>query len=172
MRLAALRFQGLALVGAEVERGAVIDRRPARRLRDLALALQFILGLIRWVKQAGALQLLRRPLISVEARRLIGALVPFEAEPGQIIFNALLEFLGGAREIGVVDAQQHLPSLTLREQPVEQCRTDIADMNAPGGRRRETEADGHSFRLVWSGRLWGLRGTSSSAPAVADVLGE
>ena len=66
-----------------------------------------------------------------------------KVEPRQVGFDAVLVFLGRALRIGVVDAQHEPAALGAGEQPVDQAGANVADMQPPGGRRRETDPDGH-----------------------------
>src|SRR5690606_12219706 len=72
-----------------------------------------------------------------------------DAEPGEVLDDAVGEFLRRAREIGVVEAQDEAPSLAPRQEIVEQRRTRVADMQAAGGRRGEADdGSGHQRDLV------------------------
>jgi hypothetical protein len=53
---------------------------------------------------------------------------------------------GSSVQVGVVDAQDELAALPFREHPVDQSRADVADVQLAGGRRGETDLDGHGER--------------------------
>ena len=73
VRLAAFGSKRGALSADELKRGAIIDRRLAARLRDLALALQFVLSLVGGIEQTGGLQFVARGFVEREALRLLVA---------------------------------------------------------------------------------------------------
>ena len=73
------------------------------------------------------------------ARRLSHRHVGPDTEPFEIDLDRLHEFLTRALAIGVVEAQHEAATLRARENVVEQCRSGIAYVNAPG--RRGCEAD-------------------------------
>ncbi len=72
-----------------------------------------------------------------KAVRLIERAVPSHPQPGQIGFDGLFIGLGGALCVGVVNAQDEGPVLAFGEQPIDQSRADIADMQTAGRRRRK-----------------------------------
>ncbi len=164
VRLAAFRFELGAVFGAELQRSAIIDRRLAGRLRDLAFAVEFILGLVRRIEQPRRLQLIGGLLVLGEAVRLVGALLPMEPEPSEIILDALLELFGRAGKIGVVDTQEDAAALRDREEPVHQRSAYVADMDASRRGRRETEADGHYVRTL-CGKAGFMRRAAPPCPA-------
>jgi len=66
-----------------------------------------------------------------------------EPQPTQVAINRLFKRLGRTRRIGVVDPEQEAAAHLFGEQPIEQRGAGIADMQQPGGRRRETDDDRH-----------------------------
>ena len=74
--------------------------------------------------------------------------VPLEAHPAQIVENRLLRLARRALEIGVFDAQDERAALAAGEQPVEQCRSGVTDVQMTCGRRRETNS--HWWHLILS----------------------
>ena len=58
---------------------------------------------------------------------------PIQPEPFQPIDQRGDGSLGGSFPIGVLDTQQHLAALVLREGPAKQCRPRTADVQIPGG---------------------------------------
>src|SRR5690606_6548636 len=114
--------------------------------------------------QARRFQFCSGGFVLLKAVRLVGALLPVEAEPAEIILDALLVLLRGADEIGIVDAQEHAAALGDREQPVHQRRADVADMDASCGGRRETEANGHYVRTR-CGKAGVMRRAALTCPA-------
>ena len=89
MGLATLRLE-LGPIGlGELQRGAVIDRRPPARELALALELQLLLRLVGRIEPAARLQLLDRVGVEREALGLLDLAVPGEPEPGEILADAL-----------------------------------------------------------------------------------
>ena len=143
MWLAAVGVKFGAIPGAELQGGAVVNRGLIVGELTLAAAVQFIGGLVAGIKPAVGLQLLNRPGVAGKALRLAGKAVPGKAEPGQIGLDCLDEVLARALPVRIINAQQELPTLAPCEQPVQQRGPQIADMQAPGRTRRETDFDGH-----------------------------
>ena len=149
---APVRTTALGLVGgpvgfAQAQGGAIIDRRQAARELHLAAAIQFVGGFIAGVQTAGRLEPRSGLLVAVEPLRLVVALIPDEAEPGQVVLDALFELGRGAGQVGVVDAQDEGAALPLGEHPVDQGGADIADVQFARRRRGEADLDGHEETL-------------------------
>jgi hypothetical protein len=83
-----------------------------------------------------ALGLTVRPVVAPG----VDAFVPLQPHPAQVVQDRLLGFAGRSLEIGVLDAQDEGALLAARQQPVEQCRPGVADVQMAGGRRGETDA--------------------------------
>lgn len=66
------------------------------------------------------------------------AFVPLQAHPPQVVQDRLFRFLGGPLAIGVFNAQDEGAALAAGEQPIEQGRAGVADVQVAGGRRSET----------------------------------
>src|SRR6185437_11023685 len=92
------------------------------------------------IETAAGLQFLRRALVRVAALALPREVIVRQSEPLQVFENGTLVFRLAALGAGVVDAQQELAALLLREQPVEHGGARIADMQQ--SRRRRREANG------------------------------
>jgi hypothetical protein len=88
VRLAAFGFELGAIFSGELQRSAVVNWRLARRLRDLAAAIEFVLGLVRRIEQPCRFQLVGGFFVLGEAMRLVGALAPVEAEPREVVDDA------------------------------------------------------------------------------------
>jgi hypothetical protein len=100
--------------------------------------------------------------------RLLLLARPVEAEPLQVAFDCGLVLGLAARPIGVVEAQDEGAAMALGEQPVEQRRAHVSDMQQPGGAGRKTD-DGsggidHGSRLVTTGR-WRVKPASATVQA-------
>ena len=67
------------------------------------------------------------------------AFVPMQAHPPQILEDSLLGFAGRPLQVGVFDAKDERALLTSGEQPVEQGRARVADVQVTGGGRSETQ---------------------------------
>src|SRR5664279_5312963 len=72
---------------------------------------------------------------------LVGALVPIDTEPLEIVEKLVLEARLAAREIGVLNAQHHDATGLTGEEPVKECSAGVADMQLSCGRRSEANAD-------------------------------
>lgn len=62
-----------------------------------------------------------------------------DAEPGEIDLDAARELGRRALEIRIVETQDEAAARARGDEIVEQRRARIADVDAPGGRRRETD---------------------------------
>ncbi|MCY1413249.1 hypothetical protein D9M71_286760 [compost metagenome] len=72
----------------------------------------------------------------------IRAFAPFDTQPAQGVEYLLLRFPGRAQLIGIFDAQDELAAVLLGKAIVEQGDVSRADMGVPGGRWRDTSANG------------------------------
>jgi hypothetical protein len=70
----------------------------------------------------------------------VDALGPLEAEPVQVVDHAALGLLRRALEVGVLDSKDEGTALPAREQPVEERRARVADVELPGGARSEAKS--------------------------------
>ena len=74
---------------------------------------------------------------------------PSHSSPSQR--SELLDLLGRLGDLApgvrVLDAQQELAALVAREEPVEERRAHVADVEEPGRARRHADADCHTTRL-------------------------
>ena len=91
------------------------------------------------------LQALGRRLVEGHALGLAMDAIRRNTEPGEVVRNPVGKGPRRAFAIGVVEAEDETAALASGKQPVEQRRAQIADMNAAGGRRGETDGDGHSL---------------------------
>ncbi len=148
MRFAALGFKGGFFSVGQVQGGAVIDRRQSARQLHLAAAIELFRCFIGGIESAGSLEGVGTLLIDVEAPGLVIAFAPFEPEPLQVDLDQVLVFLGRALQIGVVDAQNEYALVLVRKQPVDERSANIAGVDAAGGRRSETNLDGHEIRSL------------------------
>src|ERR1051326_3056214 len=115
----------------------------ATLLRELALEVEFLRALETGIEQACALEALRRSGIAVEPRRLPLVLVPVKTEPLEIRLDRRDEFFPRALAIGVVEPQQKPPAALAREQPIDQRRASVAEMQPAGRTGGETDFCGH-----------------------------
>ena len=144
MRLAAFGLELRAVLGRQLQRGAVVDRRQAARELALAAAVELVGGLVAGIEPADVAQAVGGGVIEREPLRLPDDEVGHDAEPGEVLRDRIGEFGLRARQVGVVVAQQEAPAMAAREQPVEQRRPGVADMQVAGRRRREAdERSGH-----------------------------
>jgi hypothetical protein len=153
--------QRLAGLGAP---GAVVARLLLGG--HLALAQRVELGHahVAGVDVAGGLQLGQHLAVAVHALHLVErALVVIEAEPGHAFEDDVDGGLGGALQVGVLDAQDEVAALRAREGPGVQRRADVAQVDEAGGRRGEARAHtrGHG-RVVSHSGLWRPSGSANS----------
>ena len=155
VRCAPLRLKRLLLLWGQRQRGAIIERGLAEQARAPALDLELFLGLVGGVEPTRIDQPLLRRFIERSSIGLPDLEGRRDPEPCQICFDAVGEFLRRARNIGIVEAQHVAATGLEREQPVEQRRPGIAQMQ-PSGRRRRVADNGHSTPcLAGSGRSTG-----------------
>ena len=136
----------VALLVQDVAPRAFDPERPALRLGLRPLLGELFLSHVAAIGVAAAEQPVRdlgvaRP----ELRLVIFVAVPVEAEPPHPVEDGVDRLLGGARLVGVLDAQEELAAVMPREQPVEERRPRPADMQKAGGRGGETGDDGTAF---------------------------
>ena len=91
----------------------------------------------------------------------VGPLVPVEAEPAQVLEDAGLGLARRALGVGVLDAQDERAVLAVREQPVEQRRARVADVELPG---RDSERIG----LASTSGASGLQPARTACAAIAS----
>src|SRR3954462_5457509 len=80
----------------------------------------------------------------------IGTFVPFETEPPQVPQNRRLRLTCRPLDVGILDSQDERASRSPREQPVEQRRAGVANVELPGRARREP----NSHRLLTNAIAW------------------
>ena len=100
----------------------------------------------RAIVEAGLVIRLHASPVTTEARvaadaRVLRALVPVDAEPGEVLEDAGHGGVGGAQHVGVLDAEQEAPAEPARERPVEERRARAAHVQVAGGRGREARDD-------------------------------
>ena len=143
VRPATLGLKRRALLLAQRERRAVVDRRQPARGLSLAPPIEFVLGLVAGVEPAGGLERFDRGVVQREALRLPHLEVGDDAEPCEVAADRLDMLLLRARNVGVVEAQDEPAAVPAGEQRVEQRRPRIADVE-PAGRRRGEADDGRA----------------------------
>src|SRR3989344_74592 len=108
---------------------------------DLALDRKLMLGTETGIGQVLLLQPREVAFIDIAAFRLgIGAmratnprtLVPAKPHPAQVFRERGRVLFVAAHGIGILEAQQEHTAVAARQQPVEQRRADIAEMQPPG----------------------------------------
>ncbi len=130
---------------------AGVARRTSVRDRVLTLGVELRRRAETVVRVVRAEQLLRVRLIEVQPLGLpvrpvpaadVRPLIPLEAQPAQIADNRRLRLARRALDVGVLDAQDDGAAGTAREQPVEQRRPRVADVELTGGARCKTQSHG------------------------------
>ncbi len=129
MRAPALGFEPRPLLGRELERGAVIDRRQAARELEPAAALEFLARLVAGIEAARRLQPVRRRRIDLQPLRLPRHHVGHDPEPGEILLRRIGEGPPRALRIGIVEAEDEAAAGPAREERVEERGARIADMD-------------------------------------------
>src|SRR4029077_13298014 len=114
-------------------------------LRLFALRLQLFLGAVAAISDAAIEKLARDPVVKLGPLRLAErTFVPIQTEPAKILEHHLFRLARGARHVRVFDAQNEFALVMPREEPVENRGARAADVQMPGGRGCETDADGHA----------------------------
>jgi hypothetical protein len=80
-----------------------------------------------------------RSRVALEPLRLAQLPVPVDSEPAQILLNRRRERFRRARDIGVVEAQDERAARLAREEPVDERRSGVAEMEAPRRARGEAQ---------------------------------
>ncbi len=146
-RRQALCALGLHLLRCKVRTSARIAWRTTRGALRLACHFQLHCRAETGINLALLLQLCRFSLIYRGTLRLCVGLVcathsrsflPIQAEPVQIGLQILGKLFTTALGIRVLDAQQEHAIAALRQQPAEQRRAHIAEVQLAGGAGRET----------------------------------
>ena len=154
-----------AELGVVENRGKEVERRSVRTHQDRILemaAVEFLPSLDEVgpgdrlaldAEPPGARLLVRpsrrrekraRRLVMSEPLRLARLPVPVEAEPAEVRLDRLRIFLGRARGIGVVEAEDERPARLPCIEPVDERGAGVAEMETPGRARRETEDGGQA----------------------------
>ena len=159
VRPAAFAFEPRAVGIAELERGAVVDRRAALREQALALELQLLGRLVAGIEPADRDQPVAGGVVVRQPVGLPLLARPIEAQPGKVALDRRFVLGLAALPVGVVEAQDEGAAVPLGEQPIEQRRAHVAHVQEPGRARRKTD-DGiwHAMR----GDLW-RRGVGGSS---------
>ena len=152
MRLLARRQFRVDFGLRQLERGAIVDRRPVHRELAFAATIEFALRFKARIEHACRLQGRGHFAVARGAVLLARLLVPREAEPCQIIADRLGEFLRRAGEVGVIEPEQKRALVLARKEPVEGCGSDVADVEAPGRARGEADARSHHRSFHGLGR--------------------
>ena len=135
----ALTRRSISSVG-EPRAASIVLERLAARLGVFALLVELRRGAEAAIGLAGVEQTARVGLVPREVRALKhDLLVPDEPEPLEPLEDRPRAFLGAARLVGVLDAQEELAAVFLGEEPVEERRSRAADVEVAGGGRGEAE---------------------------------
>ena len=137
--------------GFDPATSAHVARRLTGRERGLSIGLELFLAAETVVGAAVAEQSIGVRPVNGHALRLairamaacaVGSLVPVESQPAQVVQDRPFRFSRRALAVGVLDAQHEPSALSPSEQPVEQRRAGVADVQEPGGAGGEAEAHG------------------------------
>ena len=139
-----------AFVRVEVAADAGIERlagRPVRRpARLVDLHPDLPARAEAGIDHAQPAQLVQGRLVDVDMLGLAADLaVPVDAEPGQVLVDALLELRPAALAVDVLDPQQEAPARIARRLVAEQGRVGVTQMEVAARARREAR---HLRRLA------------------------
>ena len=81
--------------------------------------------------------------VAVQPVRLPLDPVPSDAKPFEIFLDGVGIFLFRPLGVGIVEAQDELPTRLFGDQVIEQRSPQVTDMQKAGGRGRETGRNGH-----------------------------
>ena len=141
------------LCGSELAAGAGVARRPTGGGLRPPAQVELQRAAITGIHSPQGLETIKRRRVVRTARRLFvrgrrtsaaGALVPGEAQPGQILDERGDELRPAALCVGVLDAQQEAATVAARQQPVEQRGTRVTEVQLPRGTGREPRYDRRS----------------------------
>ena len=139
MRPAAFAFEPRAIGVAELERGAVVDRRAALRQQALALELELLRRLVAGIEAADGDQPVAGRVVVRQPVHLPLLARPIEAEPGKVALDRGFVLGLAALPVGVVEAQDEGAAVPLGEQPIEQRRAHVPHVQEPGRAGRKAD---------------------------------
>ena len=131
------------ILRAQCQRRAIIDRWLAHRGLQAALGVELGFRFVAGIKQPLRLQPFQNLEMPSAPFGLPHETVMHEAEPGEILDDALFIRGGAAARIGVVDPQKEAAAMAARKQPVQDRGPHVAQMQPAGGRWREADRDRH-----------------------------
>src|SRR4029079_8856614 len=147
------------LLGQDAAARPAILRRTAGGEIGLAVRLELlrraeaVVGVPPGQQLVGVRRIKMKPLrlpVRAPGTADVRALVPLQAEPAQIVEDALLRRLRRSLGVGVLDAQDVGPLVAAREQPVEQRHAPGADAKRSCRTRREAYSHDRGYRLLTS----------------------
>ncbi len=97
----------------------------------------------------------------------VGALVPVEAEPPQVLEHARDGLLGHAARVGVLDAQHERAAVVAREQPREQRAAHVADVHRAARAPARTGSGRVTSRTGFASVPTPSTSTSTTSPAAS-----
>src|SRR5262249_21728328 len=137
--------------------------------RGGATLLELLIGAVAGIRHVRDQQAIGRGAVEIDALALaigtrraadVRPLVPFEAEPAEVVEHAALALGGGALNVRVVAAHHERAVIPAGEQPVEQRRPRAADVQP--ARRARREADTHRGRCHGSSTIATAQAASPS----------
>ncbi len=140
VRLAAGGLERGALVVGQAQGGAVVDRRAAERLLALAAAVELLRRLIGRVEPAQRLEFFGGGVVKGHPLRLAADEIGLERRARRDPPRSSAAYSGFERSTSVSSKRRmNVPPVAAGEQPVEQSRAGVSDVNAPGRRGRKTD---------------------------------
>ena len=130
---------------------ALVDRRKPAPEQHLAAEIELLWRFVTGIDASGGLQPFELAFVQIEPLRLAHHHVGIDPEPAEIVADRGIELGRRALGVGVVDAQDELAAVLLREQEIVQRGADIADVE-PAGRRGGEAGDGHGVFAI--GPVW------------------
>ena len=148
--LTAFRLECSSFLGGEVPAPAVVTRGLAGRHRLFASLRKLFRGAVAPVCMPADNEILRGCLIALQAFALtigteaaarLGAFVPLQTKPPEVLQDRGIRVVRRALRIGVLDPEDERPTVTASEQPVVQGGARVAYVDRAAGGQRDPSPD-------------------------------
>ena len=136
-------------ISRKTSAGAAVDGRAVAGVRR-ARGVEFGTRAKTGIGEAGVLQLAQGVLVQIQAIVLVvGAFVPLEPQPGQIVNQLSGKFRALAAIVQVLDTQHDAAALAAGRKPCAQAAEHVAQVHAARGRRGKAAHDGGGHCRCW-----------------------